>query len=316
MKTKAITAIMIMLFLASIATLAVRPVESQLPETVTTYAIYGIPIDVRVEDTGDWIQWTFDFFTHNTSNAQGGGKFAVGLIISFDGVTPAFQVHNNDGTCSAFPWGTWLYSEYDPGGGWCGWHTSEEAWSTEVSDMSSWIQAEGNMYFVSNPDGILVVRILKSALDGTFGWAVYASIAHFYADKIPYSVSVYPDDFEWCTETFETIVVYVPVQVDIKPGSYPNSINLGSKGVVPVAVLTTVDFDASTVNPASVYFAGAAPVRWVMEDVDYDGDMDMLFFFKTQGLGLTAASTEATLTGATLGGTPIQGTDTVNIVPK
>jgi len=314
MKTKAITAIMIMLFLASIATLAVRPVESQLPETVTTYAIYGIPIDVTVEDTGDWIQWTFDFFTHNTSNAQGGGKFAVGLIISFDGVTPAFQVHNNDGTCSAFPWGTWLYSEYDLDGGWCGWHTSEEAWSTEVSGMS-WIQAEGNMYFVSNPDGILVVRILKSALDGTFGWAVYASIAHF--NTIPYSISVYPENFDWCSEIFEIIVIPpISVDVDIKPGSYPNSINLGSKGVVPVAVLTTVDFDASTVDPETVEFAGASPVRWVMEDVDDDGDMDMLFFFKTQGLGLTAASTEATLTGATVGGQPIEGTDTVNIVPK
>jgi len=314
MKTKAITAIMIMLFLASIATLAVRPVESQLPETVTTYAIYGIPIDVTVEDTGDWIQWTFDFFTHNTSNAQGGGKFAVGLIISFDGVTPAFQVHNNDGTCSAFPWGTWLYSEYDLDGGWCGWHTSEEAWSTEVSGMS-WIQAEGNMYFVSNPDGILVVRILKSALDGTFGWAVYASIAHF--NTIPYSISVYPENFDWCSEIFEIIVIPpISVDVDIKPGSYPNSINLGSKGVVPVAVLTTVDFDASTVDPETVEFAGVSPVRWVMEDVDDDGDMDMLFFFKTQDLGLTAASTEATLTGATVGGQPIEGTDTVNIVPK
>jgi len=108
----------------------------------------------------------------------------------------------------------------------------------------------------------------------------------------------------------------IPVYVDIKPGSYPNSINLDSKGVVPVAVLSTVDFDASTVNPNTVHFAGAHPVRWVMEDVDYDGDMDMLFFFKTQDLELVAGSTEATLTGATLIGWPIQGTDTVNIVPK
>jgi hypothetical protein len=106
------------------------------------------------------------------------------------------------------------------------------------------------------------------------------------------------------------------VSVDIKPGSYPNSINLGSKGVVPVAVLTTSEFDANTVDPSSIVFAGARPVRWVMQDVDYDGDMDMLFSFKTQELNLIAGSTEATLTGATLIGWPIQGTDTVNIVPK
>ena len=106
------------------------------------------------------------------------------------------------------------------------------------------------------------------------------------------------------------------VSVDIKPGSYPNSINLGSKGVVPVAVLGSDTFDASTVDPTTVLFATASPVRWTMEDVNNDGYMDMLFFFKTQDLDLVAGNTEATLSGATLIGWPIQGTDTVNIVPK
>jgi hypothetical protein len=106
------------------------------------------------------------------------------------------------------------------------------------------------------------------------------------------------------------------VIIDIKPGSYPNSINLASKGVVPVAVLTTDDYDATLVDPDTVLFAGASPLRWAIEDVDGDGDMDVLFHFKTQELNLTASSTGATLTGATFGGQPIQGTDTVNIVPK
>ncbi len=104
--------------------------------------------------------------------------------------------------------------------------------------------------------------------------------------------------------------------IDIKPGSYPNSINLGSKGMVPVAVLTTDDFDASTVDPVTVEFAGAQPVRWTMEDVDGDGDMDLLFHFKTQELHLDENSTEATLTGYTHDGEFIWGTDTVNIVSK
>ena len=106
------------------------------------------------------------------------------------------------------------------------------------------------------------------------------------------------------------------VGIDIKPGSDPNSINLGSKGVVPVAVLTTDDFDSSNIDPTTVIFAGASPVRWTIEDVDGDGDMDLLFHFKTQELNLTESSTEATLTGETYGGNPIEGTDTVNIVPK
>ena len=107
------------------------------------------------------------------------------------------------------------------------------------------------------------------------------------------------------------------VEIDIKPGSDPNSINLKSKGVVPVAVLTTEDFDASTVDPETVFFVGASPLRWALEDVDNDGDMDMLFHFKTQELVLDDNSTEATLTGATSSGWSILGigTGTVNIVP-
>jgi hypothetical protein len=106
------------------------------------------------------------------------------------------------------------------------------------------------------------------------------------------------------------------VEIDIKPGSDPNSINLNSKGVVPVAVINTDDFDANDIDPDTVSFAGASPVRWIMEDVDGDGDMDLLFHFKTQELELDEDSTEATLTGETHGGNPVQGTDTVNIIPK
>jgi len=121
----------------------------------------------------------------------------------------------------------------------------------------------------------------------------------------------------WLYEQYYTLVSpVIEVDIDIKPGSDPNSINLKSKGVVPVAVLTTDDFDASNVDPSTVKFAGAAPVRWTMEDVDGDGDMDMLFHFKTQELDLDENSTEATLSGETIDGTPIEGTDTVNIVPK
>ena len=53
-----------------------------------------------------------------------------------------------------------------------------------------------------------------------------------------------------------------------------------------------------------------------MKDGDGDGDLDLLLHFKTQELNLTNDSTMATLTGTTYGGQPIQGTDTVNIVPK
>jgi len=182
---------------------------------VTTNAQYGIPIDVTVEDIGEWVQWTFNYFAHNTSNAEGGGKFAGCVVISLDGIKPAFQIHNNDGICSAFPVGTWLYSPYDPTGG--GWHTSEEAWNTPVEDVE-WIEAGGDMHYASNTEGKLVVRIYKTHLDERFGWAVYASIAHF--STIPYSISVYPSDFNWGTETFSSATMLEEI---ISPFTlYPN----------------------------------------------------------------------------------------------
>jgi hypothetical protein len=106
------------------------------------------------------------------------------------------------------------------------------------------------------------------------------------------------------------------VIIDIKPGSDPNSINLKSKGVVPVAVLSTIEYDATLIDPVTISFAGASPLRWAVEDVwPYDGKDDMLFHFKTQGLlDLNEDSTTATLTGDTIDGHHFWGTDTVNIV--
>ena len=109
------------------------------------------------------------------------------------------------------------------------------------------------------------------------------------------------------------------VEIDIKPGSDPNSINLDSQGVIPVAILTTDDFDAASVNATTVHFGkegdGAAPVHYALEDVDYDGDTDMILQFKTQETGIEAGDNEATLTGQTTGGIEITGTDSVRIVP-
>jgi len=104
--------------------------------------------------------------------------------------------------------------------------------------------------------------------------------------------------------------------IDIKPGSCPNSINFKSKGVVPVALLTDDGFDAATVDPVTVSFAGASPLRWATEDVDGDGDVDLLFHFETQELNLDENSTEATFTGYTLAGEFIWGKDAVKVVPK
>ena len=79
-------------------------------------------------------------------------------------------------------------------------------------------------------------------------------------------------------------------------------------------MLATDDFDADTVDPTSVLFADAPPLRWAMEDVDYDGDVDLIFHFKTQELNIDCGVTELSLTGETWEDIEITGTDSIKTV--
>ena len=124
-----------------------------------------------------------------------------------------------------------------------------------------------------------------------------------------------------------TPVHCIQAAIDIKPGSYPNSINLGSKGVIPVAILSTQDFDATTVDAGTVALAGAGvAVRGKSdkllareEDVNGDGLPDLVCQVETENLDPDSFQDGyAILTGnllAEFGGTPIEGKDEISIVP-
>jgi hypothetical protein len=107
----------------------------------------------------------------------------------------------------------------------------------------------------------------------------------------------------------------IEVSIDIKPGSLRNPIHPHSKGVIPVAVLTTGNFDVHCIDLSSVRFgpAGAAPMheKGHYLDVDGDGDLDLLLLFRTQATGISCKETMASLTGATLDGAPFEGQDDI-----
>jgi len=112
-----------------------------------------------------------------------------------------------------------------------------------------------------------------------------------------------------------------PVQIDVKPGDSINSVNLKSRGTIPVAILGSADFDAATVVPASIRIAGASvavrpngSLRYSMEDVNGDGIPDLVFHVNTADI--SAASTTLKLTAQTSDGGSIVGEDTVVFVPK
>jgi uncharacterized repeat protein (TIGR01451 family) len=137
----------------------------------------------------------------------------------------------------------------------------------------------------------------------------------------------------------------VPVAINIKPGSFPNSINPDGQGVIPVAVLTTlageygtpIDFDATTIDPLSVRFGprdlvwtetGGAPEAhghghiedsYELDEVTKDGDLDMVLHFRTQETGIVHGDTEACIKGQwidSMGGVhKFFGCDSVRTVP-
>lgn len=133
--------------------------------------------------------------------------------------------------------------------------------------------------------------------------------------------------WSWAYADDMTCPAHVPVSIDIRPGGYPNSINLSSNGLVAVAVLTTQDFDARLFTPEMAHLfdsntpmnggcASPTPLRWKLEDVNRDKRPDIVFFFETQSLDLTSTSTAATLMAHGAYGSSvlhIMGTDTVKV---
>ncbi len=121
------------------------------------------------------------------------------------------------------------------------------------------------------------------------------------------------------------------VPVDIKPGTCPNPLNVGSQGVLPVAILGTPDLDVTAIKPDSLTLQGGVtlseqgdrkkikilaskqhPLRWSIEDVGGipdgpfaakigpyqcndlgpDGHLDMVLKFDTQAIAASLNDVE------------------------
>lgn len=114
------------------------------------------------------------------------------------------------------------------------------------------------------------------------------------------------------------------VNIDIKPGSFPNTINIKSIGKIPVAILSSPTFDAPRqVDQASLQSSPTfgrtgeeqSLVRCSPEDVNGDGLPDLVCHFSTQAARFQIGDIKGVLKGRTITGRAFIGTDSVQIVP-
>ncbi len=122
--------------------------------------------------------------------------------------------------------------------------------------------------------------------------------------------------------------ISISVNIDIKPGSYPNGINLGDQGLLPIAVLGSTQFDVNMIDPGTIEIGSVTlaqrgsskspKLSFSFEDVNSDGITDMMTFFEVQRLVndgvLNEVTTELRVTATLNDGKTIEGSDSVNIV--
>lgn len=157
-------------------------------------------------------------------------------------------------------------------------------------------------------------------------------------------VTRFPDQAVFPAGVTRSMVCPV-VELDIKPGSCPNPININrwefasgtnqkKGGVIPMAILGSASVDVSTIDAASLSINGVAPTHVATEDVATsneeadcceggggpDGHADLVLKFSSTDVAATLAQANVgavivvTVDGAYLDGLPFSASDCMTVV--
>ena len=113
------------------------------------------------------------------------------------------------------------------------------------------------------------------------------------------------------------------IDIDVKPGSDRNSINLKRQGVIPVAINGSAHFSVLDVDFGSLLFEGLdlglkskQGPHCGLEDWNQDGHLDAVCHFENDAENWAGGTTLATLTGLLFDGSVVTGTDDIKLVAK
>ena len=331
MKTKIITTVMAVLFLASITTTAIIPVKAEPTELTLTFKMTSFDVIAGVDALNQWLVANgMDTFggTHMPAEARIPGQTIMSLVHSVPQrwlgdfwLYPYDPYYYFGGEGGNPPLGfdtwtsvvgqdtnvvNWVYDDTY-------WSWGVPAWRTEIG----WGDWPDYIY----PDPSILAELIAQPGSSTDEFYFTIEIDPVQADangKFRFLFSgdsfrnppIGGSDASVFLGFVDLAPLPIPVYVDIKPGGWPNPINIGSKGVFPVAICGTEDFDVMTIDPATVKIyiegigEGVCPIRWSYEDVATpytgapggghalggDGYLDLVFHFDTQtvvtGLGL------------------------------
>ena len=135
-------------------------------------------------------------------------------------------------------------------------------------------------------------------------------------------------EYAWAVRDGDVGAAVKTVAIDVKPGSDPNCFNLNGHGVIPVAILGTNEFDVASVNidpdavnalafnGLQVRVRGKKGPLCAIEDTNGDGVTDLVCHFEDEpSQWVEGTELSATMTGELVDGTPIEGADSICIVP-
>lgn len=139
-------------------------------------------------------------------------------------------------------------------------------------------------------------------------------------------------------ESFVCAAPVIEVDFDIKPTSCPNPLNVKANGVLPVAILGSLNFDVNDIDLTTLQLEGVPALRSDIEDVTGpvsdseddcecttdgpDGFEDLTIKFDNRaiasalGVVIDGEQVQLNITGALKDGTPISGIDCVLIIQK